>query len=243
MIADPTLNLAAAAACFLGIHVFISGTRLRDAIAGTIGEGPYMGLFSLLSLGAIVWLAMAFNHASAETFTLLWVPEPWWQHAAMTAILLAAILVVLGNVTKSPTAAGGESALAQHDDGATAGDAAKGILRITRHPFLWGVLLWSLAHIAMNGDLSSLIFFGAFAVLAFVGPMLIDAKRARKMGDDWEDFAARTSNLPFGAILTGRNKLRLGEIGILWPLVGVALYFALAFGHEWLFGVSALPVR
>ena len=59
MIADPTLNLVAACACFLGIHIFISGTRLRDVIAGSIGEGPYMGLFSLLSLGAIVWMAMA----------------------------------------------------------------------------------------------------------------------------------------------------------------------------------------
>ncbi|WP_422027883.1 NnrU family protein [Pyruvatibacter mobilis] len=246
MIADPTLNLAAAAACFLGIHIFISGTRLRDGLVRMIGEGPYMGLFSLLSLGAIVWLAMAFNRASEETFTFLWAPAPWWHHFAMTAILVAAILVVLGNVTKSPTAAGGDSALEGgdgNDDGREAGDAARGILRITRHPFLWGVLLWALAHVAMNGDLSSLIFFGAFAVLAFIGPMLIDAKRARKLGDRWDAFAARTSNLPFAAILTGRNKLRLGEIGILWPLVGVGLYLALAFGHEWLFGVSALPVR
>ena len=111
MIADPTLNLAAAAACFLGIHIFISGTRLRDGLVRMIGEGPYMGLFSLLSLGAIVWLAMAFNRASEETFTFLWAPAPWWHHFAMTAILVAAILVVLGNVTKSPTAAGGDAAV------------------------------------------------------------------------------------------------------------------------------------
>ncbi len=236
MIADPTLNLVAACAVFLGIHIFISGTRLRDALTSRIGEGPYMGLFALMSLAAIVWMAMAFNRASADTFTLLWVPEPWWHHAAMTAILLAAILVVLGNVTKSPTAAGSGDLV---DDP----DAAKGILRITRHPFLWGVQLWALAHIAMNGDLSSVIFFGTFAVLALIGPPTIDAKRARALGERWDGYAARTSNVPFGAILTGRNSLKLGEIGIVWPLVGVALYFALVYGHEWLFSVSALPVR
>lgn len=236
MIADPTLNLVAACAVFLGIHIFISGTRLRDVLTGRIGEGPYMGLFAIMSLAAIVWMAMAFNRASADTFTLLWVPEPWWHHAAMTAILLAAILVVLGNVTKSPTAAGSGDLV---DDP----DAAKGILRITRHPFLWGVQLWALAHIAMNGDLSSVLFFGTFAVLALIGPPTIDAKRARALGERWDGYAARTSNIPFGAILTGRNSLKLGEIGIVWPLVGVALYFALVYGHEWLFSVSALPVR
>ena len=58
-------NLVAAMAVFLAIHLFISGTRLRDVIVGAIGEKPYMGLFSLLSLGVIVWLAMAFNQAGA----------------------------------------------------------------------------------------------------------------------------------------------------------------------------------
>jgi len=48
--------LLAAAILFLAIHFLISGTRLRDAITGVIGESPYLGLFSLASLGAIGWL-------------------------------------------------------------------------------------------------------------------------------------------------------------------------------------------
>ncbi len=236
MIADPTYNLILAAACFLGIHIFISGTRLRDVFVNAIGEKAFAGVFSLLSLATIVWLAMAYNRASDETFTLLWTTEPWWQHVAMTVILLASILVVVGITTKSPTAAGAGELV---DDP----NAAKGILRITRHPFLWGVQLWALAHIAMNGDLSSLIFFGTFAVLALIGPPSIDAKRKRALGERWDTFAARTSNVPFGAILTGRNTVNLREIGIVWPLAGVVLYFGLLYAHEWLFSVSALPVR
>lgn len=235
MIADATLNLIAAAVFFLGIHLFVSGTRLRDGIVALTGEGVYTALFSLASLGGIVWLSMAYNRATVETYTFLWAPAPWWQHAAMTAILLAAILVVLGLTSKSPTSAGQAELV---DDP----DAAKGIQRVTRHPFLWGVLLWALAHLAMNGDLSSLIFFGTFALLALFGPPSIDAKRARALGDRWKAFAAQTSNIPFGAILTGRNSLKLGEIGIVRPLAGVAVYFALVYAHEWLFGVSALPV-
>src|SRR5664280_2292421 len=51
--------LIAAAIVFLAIHFLVSGTRLRDAITGAIGERPYMGLFALASLAAIVWLCWA----------------------------------------------------------------------------------------------------------------------------------------------------------------------------------------
>src|SRR5271156_525166 len=62
----PMTMLLAAAAVFLGIHVLISGTRVRDAITGAIGEGAYMGLFSLASLAASVWLVIAYNHANSS---------------------------------------------------------------------------------------------------------------------------------------------------------------------------------
>ncbi len=35
--------------------------------------------------------------------------------------------------------------------------------RVMRHPFLWGVTLWAVAHLLTNGDLASLLLFGSFA--------------------------------------------------------------------------------
>jgi len=43
-------SLLAATIFFLGIHFFISGTALRGKIVGLIGEGPFRGVFSLMSL-------------------------------------------------------------------------------------------------------------------------------------------------------------------------------------------------
>ena len=57
------LNLIAAAAFFVLLHLLVSGTRLRGALVGAIGEGPYMGLFSLASVGALAWLIVAFAAA------------------------------------------------------------------------------------------------------------------------------------------------------------------------------------
>ena len=48
------LSLIAAATFFLAIHLLVSGTRLRDALTGRIGQGPYMGLFSLASVAGLV---------------------------------------------------------------------------------------------------------------------------------------------------------------------------------------------
>ena len=61
-------------------------------------------------------------------------------------------------------------------------DPATGILRITRHPFLWGGLIWAVTHFIANGDLASLVLFGGFVVLTIAGPISIDRKRARKLG-------------------------------------------------------------
>ena len=75
-------------------------------------------------------------------------------------------------------------------------------------------------------------------VLALLGTFSIDAKRRRKLGAAWDGFAARTSNLPFAALASGRAKLKWREI-LDWRLaVAVVLYLALLFGHQSLMGVS-----
>jgi uncharacterized membrane protein len=224
-------NLLAGALFFVGIHLCVSGTTLRDAIVQRTGEQGFLGLFSLASLGGLVWLCWAYGNATP----LYLFPEvPALRWLVLVLVFIAFQFAVIGLTTPSPTATGGEARL---DDEI----AAVGILRITRHPFLWGVAIWALAHVIQNGEASALVLFGALLVLALVGPRSIDAKRARKFGDKWDRFAAQTSNLPFAAIASGRNQLRLGELGW-WRPAAAALAFAVFLvAHAWMFGVSPLP--
>ncbi|RMF09496.1 MAG: hypothetical protein D6763_07720, partial [Alphaproteobacteria bacterium] len=120
-------------------------------------------------------------------------------------------------------------------------EPARGILRVTRHPVMWGFVLWGVAHLLNNGDLKSVIFFGTFTVLALAGTRLIDAKRARTHGELWAAYVAKTSNLPFQAIIEGRNRFVFAEIGIWRTLAAVLVFGALLAGHEALFGVSPAP--
>jgi uncharacterized membrane protein len=223
--------LFAACLFFLGIHVVISGSPLRGVIAGRLGERAYLGLFSLLSIAGLVWLIRAYARADR---VWLWGAPPALRWAAPGLVLIAFVFVVIGLTTPSPTVVGSEAQL-------DVAEPARGILRITRHPFLWGVALWAATHLALNGDVASLALFGTLLVLALIGPLLIDAKRRRVFGAKWERFAAVTSSVPFAAIVAGRNTLRVEEIGAWRIIAAIATWAAMLVAHPWLFGVPALP--
>jgi uncharacterized membrane protein len=225
------VSLIAASAFFLLIHFGVSGTRLRDGLVTLMREGPYRGAFALASLIGLVWMSRAYARAPAIE---LWAPLPGIRPLALLLVFTAFLFVVIGLATASPTRVGMESKLAQDTD------LARGVVRITRHPFLWGVALWAFVHLVANGDLASMIFFGSLLVLALGGTASIDAKRRRSFGDAWHRFAGATSNIPFAAIASGRNRLgpALREIGLLRPAIAIAAYAVFLVLHGRLFGAA-----
>lgn len=218
--------LIAGCVFFVALHVLVSGTRLRDALVARLGEKAYRGLFSLLSAVGLAWMIWAFIRARVPLPTELM----QWRWLAQLLVFVAFQLIVLGLLTPNPTAVGGEKAL-------DADEPARGILRITRHPFLWGMALWAAVHAAYNPQPAPLWFFGAFLVLALVGPPSIDAKRARALGERWTAYARATSNVPFAAIAAGRNRLVLRELLGGKLAIGALAYLAFLAAHGWLFGV------
>lgn len=222
-------SLALAALFFIAIHLGVSGTTARDALVARIGLRGYMVVFSLGSVAGMVWLVMAYQ---AAPYSVTWGMLEWWKPFAIALMLPAFLLVVVGLTTPSPTSVAQEKLV---------GEEPRGILRITRHPFLMGVALWSVVHLVGNGDWASALLFGALFVVAAAGPASIDAKRRRALGTAWDGFATRTSILPFAAILAGRNRLAMNELGT-WRVVGgVVAYTLMLGGHAHIVGVSPWP--
>jgi len=227
--------LILASLIFLAIHLVISGTRLRDSLTGAIGEGAYLGLFSLASIGVIIWMAIAYNRTQAGgDDPLLYATGIGVRHMAIPVVLLAFLIGVPGLLSPNPTSVRQEGAAAK-------GETVRGILRVTRHPFLWGVAIWSAFHLAANGDEASVVFFGTFFVLAVLGTFSIDAKRRRKLGSGWDSFASRTSNIPFGAILARRNTFSAREYFDWRFFVAILAFSAVLLAHARIFGVSPFP--
>lgn len=226
-------SLIAATVFFLLIHFGVSGTRLRDVLVARMGAGLYRGAFALASLVGIVWMSRAYGRAPDIE---LWGPLAGFHPIAGALVLIAFLYAGIGLATPSPTRVGMESKVAQ---GAA---AVRGIVRITRHPFLWGVGFWAIAHLIVNGDLASVILFGGLLVLALGGTVSIDAKRRRNFGEDWNRFAQATSNVPFAAIAAGRNQFlpALREIGILRPVIAIVAFAVLMYFHGQLFGTPLI---
>jgi len=223
--------LLASCLFFIAIHVGISGTDVRGQMIERLGKTRYLVLFSLLSAVGLFWLVT--SYISAPVFQI-W---PKWQILGIIAKLLmlpAVIFFVLAFASPNPTAVGGAKILA-------AKPAAMGIFKITRHPFLWSLVIWAIAHIIANGDLAGIIFFGGLAGLALFGSRLIDRRRAAADPEAWAVFAAQSAWLPFQAMRDGRVRFSdvVGEIGFVRITFAVAVYSLIYFLlHQWIAGVA-----
>jgi uncharacterized membrane protein len=223
------LSLAFAGLAFCGSHILLSSTGLRGSLRDQLGERGFLAVYSLTALVTFAWFLVAYTHAPT---IILWQRREWTALVPVVVMPFAAILLIAGYTTANPTAVGMERM-------ARANDPAPGILRVTRHPVMWAIGLWAVSHLIANGDLRSLIFFGAFAGLSLGGTVLIDRKKQLALGSNWPRLAEVTSNLPFAALIAGRTGLRWREIGLLRIAAGLLLYAVLYRAHGI---IAGLPV-
>jgi uncharacterized membrane protein len=220
-----------AAIVFLAIHL-LPGTPLRGRAIRALGEGPYRGLFSLLSAVVLVWMAIAYNNAAPDA--PLWPQAAWTRYVPLIVLPFASILFVAALTTRNPSMAGMERSVDPQF-------AIGGILTITRHPLLWSFALWALAHLPPNGDRASLWLFGSLALLALAGMAIIDRRKGEEIGAAWGPILMRTSAIPFLAAAQGRTKIDWRGIGLWRPLAGLFFYALFLGGHRHVFGVSPWP--
>src|SRR5689334_16336867 len=120
--------LVLATAVFLLTH-FIASTPLRAALVRAMGEKRYRGLFVLAAFATLAWMIWAYARTPAQA--LLWTPL---RHLPLAVMPFALILLAGGLVRMNPTAVGAERLLEE-------AEPARGMIRITRHPFMWAVML------------------------------------------------------------------------------------------------------
>ncbi|MBA1157201.1 NnrU family protein [Microvirga mediterraneensis] len=135
---------------FLGMHSFSMARARRAALIGRIGEGPYKGLYSIMSLLGIVLIAIGFGQYRANGYIPVWDPPVWTRHLALLLVWLAFICLAAAYLPGR-------------------------IKARLKHPMLAGVKIWALAHLLANGDLGSILLFGS--ILGWAVLARISAKR------------------------------------------------------------------
>ena len=218
---------------FVLAHALPARPGLRGRLVDALGRRTYLALYSALSLALLAWLISAAIRAPE---IVIWEQARWQAVLALIAVPFALALIIAGLIKPNPLSV---SFYAEGYD-----PARPGLLGITRHPVLWGFGLWGMAHIASNGDLVSIILFGALTFFALLGTITLDRRKARIMGDAaWRRLAVHTANIPFIAILKGEARPGIDQ-ALLAGIAASAIVSAalLAGGHLWLFGADPLSL-
>ncbi|MBT3768181.1 MAG: NnrU family protein [Rhodospirillales bacterium] len=224
-------HLALASILFVGSHFVMSSGSIRPRLVSAMGRAPFMIGYSIFSLMSFAWMLWAYQDAPD---VVLWIPMTGFKHASLTLMLFACFFIVGGYTTQNPGAINTE-------DKAVV-PSPKGVLKITRHPVMWGIAFWGIAHLLAHGEVAKLILFGTMTVLALAGAYHIDLRRRQNLGDAWRAYEAETSFFPLGAILKGRTRIENREIPLWQTLLTVLLYIGLLYGHNTVLGVNVLPL-
>ena len=139
---------------FLGAHVFVTFRERRAAAIARFGNG-YRALFALVSLVGLALIVWGYATYRTTGWIQIWTPPAFMRHITVGLMLIASILI-------------------------TAAFIPSHIRTKAKHPMLAGIKTWALAHLLSNGDLGSIVLFGAF--LAWGVYARIAAKRRGDLG-------------------------------------------------------------
>jgi len=180
---------------FLGAHTFTTQRDARARMIASTGEGTYKIVYSLVSAIGLALIVWGFARYRATGWIDVWQPPVAMKHIT-TALMLPAVILVVASYIRGR------------------------IYTTLKHPMLAGIKLWAAAHLLANGDLGSIILFGAF--LAWAVFDRISLKRRSDPGGPPIPVGGTTNDLIAVA-------------------VGVVAYLALAFAfHPAVIGVPVI---
>lgn len=145
---------------FFGLHIF-SALRARSPekdIKTRMGYGPYMGLYSVVSL--LGFAMICYGYGLTRGMGLIYSPPVWTQHINLLLMVPALILLVASQLP--------------------AGHIAKAV----KHPMLLAVKIWALGHLLANGEINAVILFGSFLAYAVFDRIMVKKRGDNGPGPD-----------------------------------------------------------
>jgi len=113
--------------------------RVTPGLRASMGDKG-KGLVAVLTLASVVM--MIFGYRMADS-TSVYTPLAGMGHA--NNLLMVLSLFMLG-----------------------AGSSRGWVASKVRHPMMWGLVIWAVAHLLVNGDSASVVLFGGLAVWALI---------------------------------------------------------------------------
>jgi uncharacterized membrane protein len=173
---------------FFGTHLSPGVFGLRARLTAALGDKAFRGVYVAMSVAGMLGII---GGKGIAPYISIYHPPIWGKPLVPALMVLACILLVALILPSN-------------------------IKRYTRHPMLWGISCWSLAHLLANGDLASILAFGGFGAYSLISMWSLNRR---------------------GATLKVQPCSPLQDI--LVAGAGLAVYTAILWAHPYLFGVAA----
>ncbi len=202
---DPLLVLVSLAAVFAGTHVGLATTPIRARLVARLGEAGFRALFFVVAASSFTALVVYY----ADHRTLSGAGPALGAVPVLGLVLRAAVVggfaLMLGSLAAYPGS--------PYDlNTARPARAPRGLEQVTRHPFFAGLTVFAAAHALLAPTRMGSVLMAALAALSIVGARHQDSKLLRLRGPTFAEWLARTSAMPFAAILAGRARLVWHEL-------------------------------
>jgi|TARA_B100001013_G_C24611845_1_gene443526 uncharacterized membrane protein len=134
---------------FFGIHLVPLIGKLRVLLKDRLGEGPYMGLFSLISLTGILLIIFGYESNSNFQYSINGKAYVYAKYIMFFALTLNIAAVM-------PTY----------------------IKKYTKHPMSLGIAIWAVSHLLVNPDTVSIILFGSFLTFSCLSVIVAELRES-----------------------------------------------------------------
>ncbi len=139
---------------FFAVHsVSIVNAPWRDRMAARLGEWPWKGLYSLVSLAGFLLIVWGYGLARQDP-VVLYLPPTWLRHLSLVLLLFVFPLLFAAYLPGRVQAA-------------------------TKHPMLAATKIWAFAHLLANGALADVLLFGSFLIWAVVDRVSLKQREQR----------------------------------------------------------------
>jgi uncharacterized membrane protein len=178
----------------LGAHVFVTFRGARSGLIEQLGQNGYRGLFSVVSLAGLALIVWGYGEYRAHEWVQIWSPPAFMRYITEGLMFFAVIFMTAAFIPSK--------------------------LKVKlKHPMLTSIKTWSFAHLLSNGDLGSIIMFGAFLAWGVYARIAV-----KRRGD------AGATSAPAG----WRND-------IIVEVLGIAIYIVLgSVFHTYVIGVPVI---
>jgi len=132
----------------LGVVLFVATHSLRIVADGwrsqmvaRMGDKPWKGVVSVVSLVGLVLLVMGYG-AARQAPIVIWQPPFWMSHLVSLLMLMAFIFLIAAYIP------------------------GNGVKARVGHPMVIAVKIWAFSHLLANGSVADVLLFGALFVWA-----------------------------------------------------------------------------